>query len=724
MKHTNYVVFFAACILLSTSVFAQVAITPSNPSVDDDLVCSLAGANSAAYIFEWIKNSKVESSSQILSRSATDYAQVWTCRIIVPPTPYTGTIVVGEASVTMPAYVAPVIPQNFVLSVFLSGNGTGLVSSNDSKISCGSTCIANYTSESVTLTATGNLDNAFTGWSGACSGKGNCTVLMNQSNNVTATFMKPTVYGRVYDTDTGLVVSGAKISSYDDSICSIHEINLVESGDCTLNPKVIPDAVSDSFGNYSLYLPRGKFYQIVVQHSKQVDKNVLVNDSQNETKIDHEVKEGVDAKNLNFEGHIQYSGNLRNGNKYVAGDPLKFVMFGVNNGATDATVSYMIESHVSGGSNGPWVYNGSFVSETLTVPANGNKVNKQFNITLPLNLVPGRYDIHVLYNESGVLQKWHKIGNFFIINDITPPEVNTLSFLPGDTLQYGQYVNQTANVTFKVQVVPQVDTVPGLVLIAIAEVIDDSTLPVCNYTATGDEVTVNAQNARINVSGSSAFHTLSKNVSNAYGKGCIVIADLTYFDSRHYNGSVTFKKQNGLVSAPRMINASVWATEQQARDIYFDIIEQTLSRPGSKPENFTGYYAGDRNPGCGGCGGYGAFSNYNVTKTNSVPIGYFYINTDLFDTQWGFEYQSQEDGLDIGSANYSTYVGTPKCGAEPEVNGLGATNCERDATNAIWATYSGTGPYYILTLNPMIRDEIAKKVIEFGDFLVSQGSSP
>jgi len=76
------------------------------------------------------------------------------------------------------------------LNVSKSGTGDGKVTSNPSGIDCGSTCSGSYDQEtSVTLTATPSSGSVFAGWSGACSGTGDCLVTMDSSNkSVTATF--------------------------------------------------------------------------------------------------------------------------------------------------------------------------------------------------------------------------------------------------------------------------------------------------------------------------------------------------------------------------------------------------------------------------------------------------------------------------------------------------------------------------------------------------------
>jgi len=79
-------------------------------------------------------------------------------------------------------------PTRFVLSAEQAG-GSGTIASAPSGISCGAACSASYTrGTSVTLTATGTGGSTFTGWSGACTGTGPCTVSMTAARTVTATF--------------------------------------------------------------------------------------------------------------------------------------------------------------------------------------------------------------------------------------------------------------------------------------------------------------------------------------------------------------------------------------------------------------------------------------------------------------------------------------------------------------------------------------------------------
>jgi Divergent InlB B-repeat domain len=75
-----------------------------------------------------------------------------------------------------------------LLSVTLAGDGNGTVAS-PSAINCPGTCGGSFSNgETVTLTPKASPYSYFTGWTGACTGTGDCTVTMTESRNVTATF--------------------------------------------------------------------------------------------------------------------------------------------------------------------------------------------------------------------------------------------------------------------------------------------------------------------------------------------------------------------------------------------------------------------------------------------------------------------------------------------------------------------------------------------------------
>lgn len=81
----------------------------------------------------------------------------------------------------------PPSTQQYTLAVSKGGTGSGTVTGPG--IDCGSDC-ANAFDENtqVSLTATPASGSTFTGWGGACTGTGSCTLMMDSDKLVTATF--------------------------------------------------------------------------------------------------------------------------------------------------------------------------------------------------------------------------------------------------------------------------------------------------------------------------------------------------------------------------------------------------------------------------------------------------------------------------------------------------------------------------------------------------------
>jgi uncharacterized repeat protein (TIGR02543 family) len=88
--------------------------------------------------------------------------------------------------------VTATFAANSTLTISRNGSGTGTVTSSAGGINCGTTCAGSFAAgASVALTAASASGSTFSGWGGACAGTPatqNCTVTMDASKTVLATF--------------------------------------------------------------------------------------------------------------------------------------------------------------------------------------------------------------------------------------------------------------------------------------------------------------------------------------------------------------------------------------------------------------------------------------------------------------------------------------------------------------------------------------------------------
>lgn len=86
----------------------------------------------------------------------------------------------GTARQSAPLSIKLVAQQSYVVAVVLSGSGQGTITSNPAGISCPPTCSFDFgQSVNVSLTPQPSSSSTFDGWSGPCSGYGNCPLLLN-----------------------------------------------------------------------------------------------------------------------------------------------------------------------------------------------------------------------------------------------------------------------------------------------------------------------------------------------------------------------------------------------------------------------------------------------------------------------------------------------------------------------------------------------------------------
>lgn len=99
--------------------------------------------------------------------------------------PATTCILTLSANRQVEATFSPIVTHT--LSVTSTGTGAGTVTAPG--IDCGQDCTEAFREgTTVTLTAVSAADSLFTGWSGACAGSGDCTVILNTPVSVSANF--------------------------------------------------------------------------------------------------------------------------------------------------------------------------------------------------------------------------------------------------------------------------------------------------------------------------------------------------------------------------------------------------------------------------------------------------------------------------------------------------------------------------------------------------------
>lgn len=578
------IIAFSLLIVLSffpaVTADSAVSISPSAPYDSDSLACSLIGSSRPdLYSYNWLRNGALSSNTgNVLPASATSAGETWTCKVYYPPTSYTGMIFLGESSVYIKANNAPAISlvslsEKVSNAASNSHVWTSGFSDFSNAISLQKTRkrVLNFTAsatdpDSDPLVYRWYLNDALESSAyhiiREFSDAGAYSLRLEVSDGRAVTSARwnldvkgETLNGTVYNSTNGLPLAGINLSFYGMAVYNPFD----NSGDYSnLQPKSVPDAVTDSSGQYFIYL-QDAVYNMVLQGSDEKDFEIYVNAS-SKKKHDSELNENssMQSANFNAEGHILYSGKYEHDNKYVCGDKLRFTMFGVNNGGTDETITYLVEDHTSGGGvNGIVKYTADIAVENLTAEA-GNKKHKTFLFTIPCSYAAGKYDVHVVWKGG----KWHKIGNFFIISDTTSPEVNAEDSKTG-------FENNQISITYAVNNPAQPDTVRGREfqlasdynLSGIAVILDKDITEDSN----GDGISYNDSDYTL----TSAFSEFQINYSR----------------SSHYTARIFAIDQSGNIGE-HFTNVTVYANETTADEVAYPVYQQFGLAPIDFHRNF------------------------------------------------------------------------------------------------------------------------------------------
>ena len=169
------------------------------------VVLGLASAADAAQLkLDWTDNSSNEKGFRISRKTGTGgtYAEIAARQSNA--TSYVDTTVTagvtycyevrayndaGDSAPSNEACATASTATLYTVAVTKAGTGTGAVASSPSGVDCGSTCRAAVASgTTISLSATPASGSTFLGWSGACTGTGSCTLVVEADQSLTATF--------------------------------------------------------------------------------------------------------------------------------------------------------------------------------------------------------------------------------------------------------------------------------------------------------------------------------------------------------------------------------------------------------------------------------------------------------------------------------------------------------------------------------------------------------
>ncbi len=137
-------------------------------------------------------------------------------------------VLMNVSKLVMAEFSTAATTTKYPLTVAKEGVGTGTITSSIGGINCGNSCSSEIAANTtVTLTATSSSISYFGGWSGACTGTGSCTLLMNSAKSVRAQFNNIPGFGgnitltiNKIGTGSGRIVSGSQGGIDCGSVCT------------------------------------------------------------------------------------------------------------------------------------------------------------------------------------------------------------------------------------------------------------------------------------------------------------------------------------------------------------------------------------------------------------------------------------------------------------------------------------------------------------------------
>lgn len=185
---------------------AEASAAPSHLELSEAPLGSLdAGMKRRVYAFARFGDANVDVSSlaEYIARSgSTDIFSIGANGLIVANNPGVDWLDVSYGGLTVSVAIKVVAVPTYALTVVKAGSGSGVVSSDDGLLNCGTNCVKSLNqSAPAVLTATPAADSIFTGWLGLCTGIGTCAISLTDNSTVSATFALSSIGDRLADVD-------------------------------------------------------------------------------------------------------------------------------------------------------------------------------------------------------------------------------------------------------------------------------------------------------------------------------------------------------------------------------------------------------------------------------------------------------------------------------------------------------------------------------------------
>jgi hypothetical protein len=179
-------------LLVMKVILSIAGVTP-----DPDYVDQYPGA-----VLEWCINAAAvdPATKSVMANSEDGKVYRWdlatnTLSQIVTLSPgigqaYTSTLIGPDGTVfAINAAKLNAVGSTLIVTTVRSGSGSGGISSNPAGVACGATCSAQFApGQALTLSAAADPGSIFTGWLGACTGRGSCEFTPAANTTVSASF--------------------------------------------------------------------------------------------------------------------------------------------------------------------------------------------------------------------------------------------------------------------------------------------------------------------------------------------------------------------------------------------------------------------------------------------------------------------------------------------------------------------------------------------------------